>query len=155
MQYLYKLRTRYGVVHVDLGPVFMISRLHLQLLWRELRATALGGGELRAIVERRTRLRDLRADETAGAADLLCGLETHGLRVLFMLNGAHEADALDELAALAQDAVCALQRFPALDDALNWAGLGEPTAVPTQSHEPAAHGVHSSPQEMQGWPAFA
>lgn len=155
MQYLYKLRTRYGVVHVDLGPVFMISRLHLQLLWRELRATAQGGGELRAIVERRTRLRDLRADETAGAADLLCGLEAHGLRVLFMLNGAHEADALDELAALARDAVCALQRFTALDDALNWAGLGEPTAAPTQSHEPAAHGVHSSPQEMQGWPAFA
>lgn len=155
MQYLYKLRTRYGVVHVDLGPVFMISRLHLELLWRELRATAQGDGELRAIVERRTRLRDLRAEETAGAADLLCGLEAHGLRVLFMLNGAHEADALAELAALAQDAVCALQRFPALDDALNWAGLGAPSAARAPGHAPTARGVIASPLEVEGWPAFA
>lgn len=155
MQYLYKFRTCYGVVHVDLGPVFMISRLHLQLLWRELRATAPGGGELRAIVERRTRLRDLRAEETAGAADLLCGLEAHGLRVLFMLNGAHEADALDELAALARHSVCALRRFPALDDALNWAGLGEPSAAPAPGHAPTARRVRSSPFEVEGWPAFA
>lgn len=129
MQYLYTLKTRYDVVHVDLGPVFMTTRQHLELLWRELLETCAtrtsATGTVQVIVERRTRLRDLRANEDGEAGDFLCGVEAEGLRVVFCLYGEGGADTRAEFAALTQSIACALRLFPTVENALRWAGMDE------------------------------
>lgn len=122
MQYLYTFKTRYGVVHADLGPVFMLSSMHLEMLWSELTATCRAEGCRRAIVERSGRFRDLRANELGGQGDLLCGLEGADLRVAFCLYGLEGDDFFDSFVTFATAAGCRVRRFEQLDRALGWVG---------------------------------
>ncbi len=127
LQYLYKLKTRYGVAHVDLGPLFTVSRLHLQMLWSELVQTCRAEGCSQVIVERSSRFRDLRASVAASQGDLLCGFEAEGLRVGFCLYNQACEDHLAEFAAVAVVLGCTVQRFASIDEAIAWVGTAQQT----------------------------
>ena len=127
LQYLYKLKTRYGVAHVDLGPLFTVSRLHLQMLWSELVQTCRAEGCSQVIVERSSRFRDLRASVAASQGDLLCGFDAEGLRVGFCLYNQACEDHLAEFAAVAAVLGCTVQHFETIDEAIAWVGTAQQT----------------------------
>lgn len=129
LQYLYKSKTRYGIVHVDLGPLFMVSRLHLQMLWQDLMRIAEADGSRQAIIERASRFRDLRTSVAAGQGDLLCGLDAEGLRAAFCLYNAACDDHFAEFAAVATPLGCSVQHFSGIDEAIAWVGMAKTEAT--------------------------
>lgn len=137
LQYLYKMKVRYGVVHVDLGPLFTVSRLHLQMLWNELVETCRAQRCHRAIVERASRFQDLRASVSSMQGDLLCGFDVDGVRAAFCLYNECCDDHLAEFAAVAVTLGCTVQRFGGVEAAIGWIGLGQAE----ESHASQAAGV--------------
>jgi len=151
MQYVYSFKTRYGVVHAELGPVFMVSPSHLEMLWSALTGICRAQDCRRAIVERSARFRDLRVTEVAGTRDLLCGLEAPELRVVFCLYGLHADEFVAPFALLAASEGCVLHHFSEIDAAFAWVGdaFAEDLAVARLRAESrqAAAAEHAQPGE--------
>ena len=122
MQYLYTFKTRYGVVHADLGPIFMLSSSHLQMLWAELVQTCRARDCQRALVERSGRFQDLRATELGNEGNLICGLDGQGLRMVFCFYQMLADEFVAAFTAFAATTSCTLRRFETLDDAMAWVG---------------------------------
>jgi len=150
MQYVYSFKARYGVVHAELGPVFMVSSAHLEMLWSALTGICRAQDCRRAIVERSARFRDLRVTELAGTRDLLCGLEAPDLRVVFCLYGLLADEFIAPFEVLAASEGCVLHHFTEIDAAFHWVGdaFAEDLAVARlraeSRHAAAADSTHSA-----------
>jgi|LNFM01.1.fsa_nt_gb hypothetical protein len=123
MNHLYNIQTRYDVVHVELGPVFMVVLHYLLNLWTDLRAVCREQACARVLVEGRNPLRDMRTTEAKVRGDFLCGLEQRDVRVTFCLYNYPLDGLLDEFESAASAGQCRLTRFERVEDAVSWVGL--------------------------------
>lgn len=139
LQYFFESRVHHGIVRVTLGPLFIVSRYHLRLMWQELAQLARAADCRWAIVERSGRFYDPRVDAAGRSTDLLCGLDVDGLRAAFCLYGAACEQYAAEFAAVAAGLGGTLRRFAQLDDAIAWAE----TAVTGGAAAAARSGAYS------------
>jgi hypothetical protein len=123
MNHLYTIQTRYDVVHVELGPVFMVVVQYLLSLWAEVHEVCREQACARVLVEGRSPLRDMRAADATRRGDFLCGLEQHTLRMTFCLYRYPLDSLLAEFKRAANASDCSLIRFDRVDEAVHWIGL--------------------------------
>ena len=129
MQYLYTMKKRYAVLHVELGPVFMFANPHLRLLWDEVVDTCRAEGSQQVLIESRNPLRDMRDDDTVSRGDFIGGLEQPGLRAAFCLYNYPLDGPAREINLFAAANACRSRVFERIEEAVSWIGMSEATHV--------------------------
>jgi len=120
MSYLYNVRTVGTIVHVELGPSFVISLGHLLPLWGEVLVICRDQRCHRVLVEGLNPPRDMGTLEAFKHGDFLGGLDQPGLRIAFCLYEYASDEITQHFRAIANAGSCDVMFFKDIDVALAW-----------------------------------